>query len=184
MNSTPESSPFYRFGLFEANPGAGELLKKGVRVKLQEQPFRQACRQQFHDEQQADDELAAALVLVNALLAQGKFADAKNELALAQPLASKSQNPFTQLQFNLASARSFLESDRPESARLQIEKTLQAARAHGYAGLEFEARLAFAQLEKKLGHAAAAQSQFAVLATSATAKGFGLVARKAAASRG
>ena len=36
-------SAVYRFGLFEANPDAGELLKKGVRVKLQEQPFRLLC---------------------------------------------------------------------------------------------------------------------------------------------
>ena len=29
----------YRFGLFEANPATGELWKKGVRLKIQEQPF-------------------------------------------------------------------------------------------------------------------------------------------------
>ena len=30
----------YRFGLFEVDPVRGELLRQGVRVKLQEQPFR------------------------------------------------------------------------------------------------------------------------------------------------
>ena len=30
----------YEFGPFEVNPGSGELLKYGRRVKLQEQPFR------------------------------------------------------------------------------------------------------------------------------------------------
>lgn len=30
----------YRFGVFEANPETGEVLRKGVRIKLQEQPFR------------------------------------------------------------------------------------------------------------------------------------------------
>jgi DNA-binding winged helix-turn-helix (wHTH) protein len=30
----------YRFGPFEVNTASGELLKQGVRVKLQEQPFR------------------------------------------------------------------------------------------------------------------------------------------------
>ncbi|HZU42302.1 MAG TPA: winged helix-turn-helix domain-containing protein, partial [Terriglobales bacterium] len=28
-----------RFGVFEADPAAGELRKKGVRVKVQDQPF-------------------------------------------------------------------------------------------------------------------------------------------------
>lgn len=32
--------PIYRFGLFEARPGSGTLLRQGVRVKLQDQPFR------------------------------------------------------------------------------------------------------------------------------------------------
>src|SRR6185369_5291455 len=32
--------PIYRFGLFEARPGRGTLLRQGVRVKLQDQPFR------------------------------------------------------------------------------------------------------------------------------------------------
>jgi len=30
----------YRFGIFEVDPGRGELLRQGVRVRVQEQPFR------------------------------------------------------------------------------------------------------------------------------------------------
>ena len=33
----------YRFEPFEAYPETGQLLKTGVRVKLQEQPFRLLC---------------------------------------------------------------------------------------------------------------------------------------------
>jgi hypothetical protein len=33
-------SPTVRFGLFEVNLRAGELRKNGVKIKLQEQPFR------------------------------------------------------------------------------------------------------------------------------------------------
>ena len=33
----------YRFGLFEADPVSGELLRLGVRVRLQDQPFRLLC---------------------------------------------------------------------------------------------------------------------------------------------
>ena len=36
----PAPSKRYRFGLFEADPASGELLRKGVRVRVQDQPFR------------------------------------------------------------------------------------------------------------------------------------------------
>jgi hypothetical protein len=43
QNAVPKSDSIttvYRFGPFEVNTTSGELLKHGVRVKLQEQPFR------------------------------------------------------------------------------------------------------------------------------------------------
>jgi eukaryotic-like serine/threonine-protein kinase len=39
MTESLKSDSIYRFGMFEACPQTGELKKKGVRVKLQEQPF-------------------------------------------------------------------------------------------------------------------------------------------------
>ena len=39
MNSGSGIPAHFRFGVFHANTETGELLKKGVRVKLQEQPF-------------------------------------------------------------------------------------------------------------------------------------------------
>lgn len=43
MGSPTLSRPIYRFGLFEAHPASGLLLRQGVRVKLQDQPFRVLC---------------------------------------------------------------------------------------------------------------------------------------------
>ncbi len=40
MKSDSANHTVYRFGMFEANPETGEFLRKGVRIKLQEQPFR------------------------------------------------------------------------------------------------------------------------------------------------
>jgi eukaryotic-like serine/threonine-protein kinase len=40
MISSQQDHPAYQFGLFKADTETGELLRKGVRVKLQEQPFR------------------------------------------------------------------------------------------------------------------------------------------------
>lgn len=39
MGDSGRSSPFFRFGVYEADLRAGELRKKGVKLKLQEQPF-------------------------------------------------------------------------------------------------------------------------------------------------
>ena len=40
VSATPSPVRFIRFGLFEADLQAGELRKNGLKIKLQEQPFR------------------------------------------------------------------------------------------------------------------------------------------------
>lgn len=138
------------------------------------------CQEQFNREHEADDELSATVVLIRTLLAQGKHAEARAEVERAQPLATKSQNRLVRLQFALVSAHSFLASDHPESSLTQLQQILKEARGYGYLGVEFEAQLALAELEKKSGHIAAAQAQLTSLERVAKAKGFGLLARKAA----
>jgi DNA-binding winged helix-turn-helix (wHTH) protein/TolB-like protein/Tfp pilus assembly protein PilF len=142
------------------------------------------CKEQFHQERQADDELAASIWLTEALLAQGKQIDAQNEIERSQDLAARSQNLLFRLQYGLASARVLLASDHPEMSKPQLQHILSEARAHGLVGIELEAMLAEADLEKRSGHTALAEGQLASLERMAGDKGFGLVARKAAAARG
>ena len=52
---------------------------------------------------------------------------------------------------------------------------------HGFVGIELETRLALAELEEKSGQAAAAQRRRLSLERIARTKGFGLIAKKAAA---
>jgi len=40
MDTSVQSRRVYRFGLFEADANSGQLLRRGTRVKLQDQPFR------------------------------------------------------------------------------------------------------------------------------------------------
>jgi eukaryotic-like serine/threonine-protein kinase len=137
---------------------------------------------QFHHEQHADEELTASIVLIQALLAQAKVADAKRELDQAAQLAAKSQNFLARLQFDLASARQLSASGDAKAARPKLADTLQQARQHGYLAIEFECRLAIADLERRSGNAAA-QAQLSALERDAHAKGFALIARKAATGR-
>ena len=139
------------------------------------------CKDQFHQQQQADDELTAVAVRIEALLAQGKQADAQKEVDASQPLAAKSQNRRARAQFDLAAARTILESDHPELSRQALERLAQDARTYESVGLEFEVRLSQAELAQKTGHAAAAEAQRKAIEKAAHMKGFGLIARKAAA---
>ena len=141
------------------------------------------CKDQFGKDQESDDELTASVVLAQALLAEGKHADAQKEVEAARILAKQSQNRLARLQFDLAIARVLLTSDQPELSRAQLEQVLKEARLYQFAGVEFEARLALAELEKKSGHDAASRTELTALESSARSKGFGLMARKAAATR-
>jgi tetratricopeptide (TPR) repeat protein len=142
-----------------------------------------ACKQQFHQEQQADDELIVSTVLIEALLAQDKHSEAQKEAGASEPLATKSQNRIVRLKFDLASARMMLASDRPESSRQPLEQLAQDAHGHGFLGLELEGRVSLAELARKTGHLAAAEEQLTSLERAARSKGFGLIAGKAKTAR-
>ena len=141
------------------------------------------CKDQFHREKATDDELAASAMLARALLAQGKQEDARRELEAAKSLAAGSQNRLARFQYDLAFASVLLNSERPELSRPQSEKVLRDAREHGFVGVEFQARLMLAEGQKKSGHDSAARTELAALESNARSKGFGLIARKAAAAR-
>jgi tetratricopeptide (TPR) repeat protein len=138
-----------------------------------------ACKQQFKQEQQEDDELNASLVIIDALLAQGKQAEAQKEMEAAQRLGNGSQNRFLRLQFELISGRVFLASDHPEPSRPLFQRVADDAHHYGFVGLEFADKLALAEFAKKTKRSAQAQMELQALQKSATSKGFGLIAHKA-----
>ena len=143
-----------------------------------EAPVR-ASIEQFQKEQQADDELTASIVLIDALLIQGKQGEAQKEMETAQPLGKKSQNRFLRLQFELASGRVFLASDHPDASRALFQQVADDAHRYGFVGLEFADDLALAEFANKTKHGSQAQMELRALQKAASSKGFGLIARKA-----
>jgi DNA-binding winged helix-turn-helix (wHTH) protein/tetratricopeptide (TPR) repeat protein len=141
------------------------------------------CKEQFHKDHESDDELAATTTLTQALLAAGNHADAKKEIDGARALASRSQNRLNRLQFDLASARMQSATGQPELSRAQLQKLQREAQSLGFVAFEFDARLALAELEKNSQHNTLARTELTSLENTARAKGFDLVARKAAAAR-
>jgi DNA-binding winged helix-turn-helix (wHTH) protein/tetratricopeptide (TPR) repeat protein len=141
------------------------------------------CKEQFHQDGQADDELAASVSLLQALLGQGKFAEATKEKQARQALAAKNTNLLNRLQFDLVSARVELATGHVESSRAQLERTLESAQAHHLFGIELETRLARAELKQKLEQSAATQADLVALEKVAHDKGFGLIASMARSVR-
>ena len=138
-----------------------------------------ACIEQFQKEQQADDELTARIVFIDALLAQAKLSEAQKEMEAAQPLGNKSQNRFLRLQFELASGRVLLASDHPDASRPLFQGVAGEAHRYGFVGIEFADNLALAEFANKTKHISQAQMELRALQKAASSKGFGLIARKA-----
>ena len=81
-------------------------------------------KEQFHQDQQADDELAASIVLIDALLAESKLAEAESEAGQAKSLADKSANLLLHLQFEVVFDRlQGLAGHFPSCARRSQEDT-------------------------------------------------------------
>ena len=141
------------------------------------------CKEQFHQDQQADDELAASIVLIDALITESKFPEAESEAARTKPLADKSGNGLFRLQFELMSARAQGLTGHFSTASAQLEKTLRSARDHHFLELEFETRLAMAELKNRAGQPVAARAEWLSVENAARKNGFGRIANEARSSR-
>lgn len=141
------------------------------------------CKEQFHQDGQAGDELAASVTLIEGLLGQGKSVEAAKEEQASRALAAKSTNQLNRLQFDLVSARVELAIGHLAAARPQLQRTLDSARAHLLLGIELETRLRLAELKQKLGQSVEAQADLGALEKLARGKGFGRIAGKALSAR-
>jgi eukaryotic-like serine/threonine-protein kinase len=142
------------------------------------------CREQFHAQSQVEDELTAGAVLIKALLAQGKQADAAAEVAADTPLLEKNQNRIVGVEFAIASARVSDASVSGQKGRETLDKLSVETHAGGLVRLELEARLALGEWDKRAGRATAARTELAEVEKAARSKGFDRIAHQAAAARG
>ena len=141
------------------------------------------CKEQFHQDSQGDDELAASVALIAGLLGQGNSVEAAKEEQASRALAAKSTNQLNQLQFDLVSARVELAIGHLAAAHPQLQRTLDSARAHLLLGVELETRLRLAELKQKLRQRVEAKADLVALEKLARDKGFGLIAGKALSAR-
>lgn len=124
----------------------------------------------------ADQGLALAL-LTRALLAQGKGSEAGQTTEEAAKLPGI-QDPGIRLTLRIAAAEARATLGQP--AENEAAAALSDATKLGYVGYQFEARLVLGKAELAAGHRDAGRAQLAGLEKEARAKGYLLIARKAA----
>jgi tetratricopeptide (TPR) repeat protein len=147
------------------------------------EPQIRAAKAVFSRQKDLNDEILAEATLAQDLLAQGKSAEAANEIASAT--TQKVQNEEVSLNLALATAlvRAASHKSADQAAATKILETMRAdAAKHGYAGYELQTRLALGEIEIKSGQAASGRALLTSLAKDARTKGFLLIAEKAAAS--
>jgi hypothetical protein len=107
----------------------------------------------------------------------------------ARSLAIKSQNP--EIRWRTAITAAHIETAEKSAAhsaagsarRNELAAIIAKSRALGYMGIELHARLALAEIEMKAGQLTAGRAHVAPIEADAKAKGYNLVARKAAIAR-
>jgi tetratricopeptide (TPR) repeat protein len=153
-------------------------------VMEQEQPVdTESCRQsiaEFQAEKDTQDEIIGHAILARALLAMGRTADAQSEIDGARSLVGSSQNRGARLLMAVIASRVRAAAGGTAEAQRVLQETLAEATRSGFFTLQLEARLALGEIEIKSGKATAGRTHLAALEKDATAKGFLLIARKAA----
>jgi len=141
----------------------------------------------FRAQKGREDELHAITVLSRCLLAQNKIADAEKVLDQARELASHSQNPQNRLEFAItdgrvkaARAQDKKSAGELNQARSELSQCVSWARRLGFLGMEYETRLALAEIQIKANPAIGKQYA-ASLEQDAGLHGFNLIAKRAAA---
>jgi tetratricopeptide (TPR) repeat protein len=139
-----------------------------------------AALEEFRKETLREDEIVARAVLAQALLAQGKSRDARKEIEEGAGLAAKTSMVGVRLEFAIAAARVRGATGNADEAVRSLQASQAEAEKYGYGGYAYEIQLALAELEMKSGKTEAGKARMKSLAKDARAKGFGLIADKAA----
>lgn len=174
----------------EAQLSLAELSLEEARSPIEQEAAIHQALEVFQQQKARDDETRAWSILARALFAQGKAPAAKEAIQHARSLAARSQNPAIRWQTAIAAGRVEVHENNSalSASRIATRKELTAiiggSRKLGYQGIELEARLALAELEMKAGQIHTGRDHLAAIEADAKAKGYNLLARKAAVARG
>jgi len=143
----------------------------------------QKAADELQAEHAADSEANARAVQAKVFLAQHNPGKAQEAIGRALELSRRSQNRASRVWVETVSAQVRASLGKPAAARESLKATLAEAKKYGFIRNELEARLALGEIEMKSGQAVAGRARLEALEKDAAAKGFGLIARKAAAAQ-
>jgi tetratricopeptide (TPR) repeat protein len=168
----------------ETSMAVAELSIEEGHAREAEAAVREA-REVFRKQAVMDDEIQADAVLAEAVLAEGNILEARKEIDAAMKLAANAQNREMHLKMGLVDASIRAASGKADdqaTAFKSLGATLAEATRYGFVPYQLETRLALGEIEMKSGHVTDARAHLIALEKEARAKGFGLVAGKAAAA--
>jgi tetratricopeptide (TPR) repeat protein len=167
----------------ESRLGLATLALEEGRAQEAEQAAREIAAS-FRELKATDHLVLADAVLARALADQGRLLDAREAIVGAANRARKSQVERVRLWVAICEARYRAApgpAERPWAVK-SLQRTLEQTRKEGRLGLELEARLALAEIGLQSGRGTAA-GELEALEKEASARGYALLARKAAAAR-
>ncbi|MBZ5545246.1 MAG: tetratricopeptide repeat protein [Acidobacteriia bacterium] len=136
--------------------------------------------EESHKSGAVDYEAQACALEARALLAQGKISDAGKAADAAWTIARNSEDQSVRLYVMAETARVLASSGRATEARRLAEGAAKQAKREGLLYNQFEAELALGGIEVQSGDAARGRTRLDTLQKASSAKGFNLIARKAA----
>jgi hypothetical protein len=134
----------------------------------------------FRADAYADEEIFAQSVLSRSLLQQGKVEEARPAIAEAVRLSQKSHDVTVRIPVMLDQANFMAAGKKLGEAGKVAQQALTQARNLRLFRFQLEASLTLGQIEKQSQNPATARARLQALEKSARAKGFELIARKAA----
>ncbi len=169
-----------KFVAADAHLGLGELaLAKGSFPEA-ENLVREAA-EVFAGEKSAENEGRACTFLARALLGEGKLSDARGAIGRATSAVERSRSHSERLRLAITAAMvqaaSGERADRAKAGK-ELRSAADESAQIGFVGLQFEARLAQAEISSP--QSSPNRARLRALEQDAVAKGFGLIAQKAA----
>jgi tetratricopeptide (TPR) repeat protein/TolB-like protein len=135
--------------------------------------------QEFQIEKKNSDEIHARTVLARSLLLQGQITAARDSINAALPLAERG-SVIDRLELLLNDARVRAAEKATSAAERTVRDVLSSAEAQGLVRLQLEASLTLGEIAAAGSNDAGRRAGLRQLQAAAQAKGFGLIARKAA----
>jgi tetratricopeptide (TPR) repeat protein len=163
-------------GVAQSQMSLANLALENRQAAQAESLARDAAKE-FETENDSDQRTAAEEVLARSLIAQGKYDQAAREIALAQKLGARDLP--TTLSLSITRGNLLGKTAKTAEAERELQKVQSDAAGKGLVLLEWQARLALADVQTSSGQLSSARSNLELVKRQAIAKGSHLFARKA-----